>query len=70
VEREPVLLTRGEAVRIIAAGAAVGADPETLVLACPYLAGGDATERVRTAAWVRGWIEARRRLLGVPTLVS
>lgn len=65
-----MLLTRGEAWRIVAAGATAGADPGTLVLACPYLAGGDATERVRAAAWVRGWIEARRRLLGDSALVT
>jgi hypothetical protein len=70
VEREPVLLTRGEAWRIIAAGATAGRDPDTLVLACPYSPTGDAAERVRVAAWVRGWVEARRRLLGVSTLVS
>jgi hypothetical protein len=42
-------------------GEAVGADPDATVLACPYSPSGDATERVRVAAWVRGLLAVRRR---------
>jgi hypothetical protein len=59
VNREPVNLTRLEAARILAAGAAVGRDPGAIVLACPYSAAGDATQRVRVAAWVRGFLSVR-----------
>ena len=62
VELHPgrVYLTRVEAGRIIRAGAAVGADPNATVLACPYSPSGTATERVKVAAWVRGFLSARR----------
>jgi hypothetical protein len=61
VEREPVYLTRADAARILAAGATAGRTSASLVTACPYSAAGDATERVRTAAWVRGYLSGRRR---------
>lgn len=53
---ETVNLTRVEAARILAEGAKAGKKPATLVTACPYSAAGDATERVRAAAWVRGYL--------------
>lgn len=58
-QRELVDLTRAEAARILGEGAKAGAKPGTLVTACPYSPAGDATERVRAAAWVRGYLSAR-----------
>ena len=54
-------LTRVEAGRILRAGAIVGVDPDATVLACPYSPSGDATERVKVAAWVRGFLSVRGR---------
>ena len=58
--RELVRLTRAEAAAILEAGAVAGKDPAVLVTACPYRASGDGTERVRAAAWIRGYLSARR----------
>lgn len=59
-QRAAVELTRTQVAAILAAGAKAGADKSAVVTACPYSAAGDATERVRAAAWVRGFLGARR----------
>ena len=58
-ERQVVRLSRREAVRILREGRAA-AKAGRLVTACPYSPTGDATERVRVAAWVRGYTRAKR----------
>ena len=60
MSRELVRLSRVEAARILAAGAGAGRTRGTLVTACPYSAAGDGTERVRAAAWVRGYLTSKR----------
>jgi hypothetical protein len=57
--RHPVTLTRGDALRAWAAGARAGSDPATMPTVCPFSAAGDADERVRVAAWLRGFLHIR-----------
>lgn len=54
-KRELVETTRAELAAIVAEGAAA-AGARKLVTACPYSAAGDATERVRVQAWLRGFL--------------
>lgn len=56
--RELVELERAEAVRLMRAGAEAQRAGE-LVTTCPHSPAGDATERVKAAAWVRGFVRAR-----------
>lgn len=57
--RQTVRLTRAEAVALLREGRAAAKAGET-ALACPYDPNGDATERVRVAAWMRGYALANR----------
>ena len=55
--RQPVTLTRVQAVACMREGQAAGraAKPAT---ECPYSPCGDASERVRVQAWLRGYLAA------------
>lgn len=57
-ERRVVRLTREEAVRIMAEGRAAAAAGK-VATDCPYSPNGDATERVRVQAWLRGFLHAK-----------
>lgn len=56
--RELVQLDRAEAVRIMRAGAEAQRAGESVTV-CPHSPSGDATERVKAAAWIRGFVRAR-----------
>jgi hypothetical protein len=57
-----VTLTRLQAMVCLREGQAAGraGQPATT---CPYSAAGDATERVRVAAWMHAYVRSRRALL-------
>lgn len=56
---DKVTVGRAELVRILRSGRKAGqaGRPAT---ACPYSPAGDRDERLRAAAWVRGWVRSRR----------
>lgn len=55
-KRELVELTREQAVAIMAEGAKAAGRPGAKATDCPYSPAGDATERVRVQAWLRGFL--------------
>lgn len=59
-QRELVEVTRVQAAAILKAGQEAGRVPSATVLECPYHPGGDASERVRAAAWIKGFLGVRR----------
>ena len=54
-EREAVNLDRATVVRIMREGAEAAAAGKAAT-ACPYSPAGDATDRVRVQAWLRGFL--------------
>jgi hypothetical protein len=56
---EVVRLTRQDAVLLLREGRAAAKAGKS-ALACPYNPNGDATERLRVAAWMRGYVRAKR----------
>lgn len=58
-EREVVRLTRTDAVALLREGRAAAKAGKS-ALACPYNPNGNATERMRVAAWMRGYARAKR----------
>lgn len=55
---DKVTVSRAELVRVMRAGSAAARAGEP-ANTCPYSPTGDANERVRSTAWLRGYVKAR-----------
>lgn len=63
-QRQAVELTRAQAAAIVAEGVAAAGKAGSRATDCPYSPAGDATERVRVQAWLRGYLGAKREAAG------